>query len=142
MLTQDRENPTFKRELLDPSKLDFSVESLRHIDEYLEGLHRNPPQGNDLARVALRCGAYVGEVMRRQLPGTFHWIAQDEAAKYSKLVAGFERSIAVAGILWKNSESMSFPIGKVFKFVENGNEDSVHFFATCLLEAERKGKSA
>ena len=140
MLTQDQEKPTYKGELLDPSKLDFSIESLRHIDAYLEALHKDHPLGQDLMRVVLRCGAYVGEVMRKQLPNTFHWITQDEAAKHSKLVAGFERSISTAGILWKNSESMSFPLGKVSKFIENGNEDSVFFFAKVLLDKEHEPK--
>jgi len=140
MLTQDEENPTYKRALLDESKLDFSLESLKHIDAYLEVLHQNPPDGHDFMRVALRCGAYVGEVMRKQLPGVFHWVAHEEAARYSKMVAGFEQSIATAGILWKDSESMSFPLGKVCKFLENGNEDSVYFFAQVLLSAEREQK--
>lgn len=140
MLTQDHANPTYRRELLDPSKLDLSVESLRHVDQYLEELHQNPPQGPDLMRVALRCGAYVGEVVRKQLPGTFHWITQEEAAKHSRFVAEFGQSIAAAGILWKNSESMAFPLGKVCKFIENGNEDSVYFFAKVLLDKERDAK--
>lgn len=138
MLTQDEENPTFRRNLLDKSKLDFSMESLRHIDTYLEALHLSPPEGHDLMRVALRCGAYVGEVMRKELPGTWHWVSHDEAAKHSKMVAGFERSIATAGILWKGGEAMSFPLGKVCKFIENGNEDSVRFFAEVLIGNERK----
>lgn len=138
MLTQDHENPTYMRELLNESKLDFSMESLRHIDSYLEVLHQKPPEGHELMRVALRCGAYVGEVMRRQLPGTWRWISHDEAAKHSKLIAGFERSIATAGILWKNNEAMSFPLGKVCKFIENGNEDSLHLFAEVLVGNESK----
>ena len=133
MLTQDEENPTYRRELLQAGKLDFSLESLRHVDAYLEVLHAAPPQGHDLSRVALRCGAYVGEVMRKQSPGTFHWVTHDEASKHSELVKGFERSIATAGILWKDSQSMSFPLGKICKFIENGSENSVYVFAKALL---------
>ncbi len=76
--------------------------------------------------------------MRKQLPGTWHWVSHDEAAKHSKMVASFERSIATAGILWKNDEAMSFPLGKVCKFIENGNEDSISFFAEVLVGNERK----
>ena len=137
MLTQDKGNPTFRRDLLDESKLDFSMESLRHIDSYLEILYKNPPEGHDMARVVLRCGAYVGEVMRKQIPKLFHWVTHDEAAKHSKMVAGFERSISTAGILWKSNESMSFPLGKVCKYLENGSEDSLYFFAKVLLDNER-----
>ena len=142
MLTRDEDNPTPRRSLLDPAKLDFSLESLRHLDSYLEAMHRDPPTGNDFLRVVLRSGAYVGEVMRRSSPGTYHWVSQREAAKYSKLAAGLEQSVAAAGILWKNSESMAFPLGKVCKFIENGDEDSVYFFAKVLLDRENEpGKS-
>jgi hypothetical protein len=138
MLTQEDGHPTYRRDLLEGSKLDFSVESLRHIDSYLEILHQHPPEEHDLFRVALRCGAYIGEVMRKQVPGTWHWVGYDEAAKHSKVVAGFGRSVATAGILWKNDEEMSFPLGKVCKFIENGNEDSVRFFAEALIGNERQ----
>jgi hypothetical protein len=136
MLAQDDENPTYKRELLSKTRLDMSIESLHHLDSYLEVLHQNPPEGKDFSRVVLRCGAYVGEVMRRQQPGRFHWIAPDEAAKYSQTAAGFGESLATAGILWENSESMCFPLAKICKFIDNGNEDSVYFFAKVLLEQQ------
>lgn len=137
MLTQDDEHPTYMRELLRREELDFSLESLKQLDEYLEVLHHNPPEGTDFMRLALRCGAYVGEVMRKQLPGTFHWVTHEEAAKYSKFIAEAERSVATCGILWENNESMSFPLGKVCKYLENGNEDSVYFFAKVLLDGRR-----
>ncbi len=140
MLTQKTATPTYRSELLDESKLDFSMESLRHIDAYLAALHLNPPDGHDLMRVALRCGAYVGEVIRKQLPGTWHWVGHDEAAKHSKTMAGFERSIATAGILWKSNDTMMFPLAKVCKFIENGDEDSVRFFAEALIANERQEK--
>jgi hypothetical protein len=141
MLTQDDENPTYKRDLLRRDALDFSLESLKHLDKYLEVLHHSPPQDNDFLRVALRCGAYVGEVIRKQSPRTYHWVTHEEAAKYSKFIADSERSIATAGILWENNESLSFPLGKVCKFLENGNEDSVYFFAKVLLDRRGAGES-
>ena len=60
MLFQERGTPTYKRELLDEQKLDFSIESLKHLDEYLESIHADPPHEKDLVGVVLRCGAYVG----------------------------------------------------------------------------------
>lgn len=64
MLTEDTENPTYKREHLNPSLLDFSLESLHHIDEYLEVVHKSAPiDDSDLMRVALRCGAYIGDAI-------------------------------------------------------------------------------
>jgi len=98
MLTQHRENPTYRHALLDESTLDFSVESLKHIDAYLETLHSAPPQEEDVARVVLRCGAYVGEVIRRNSADKWNWITFAEAAKYSSYAKGLGHSVATTGI--------------------------------------------
>jgi hypothetical protein len=42
-LYQQLESPAFKRELLVERKLNFSLESLKHFDEYLEALHAGAP---------------------------------------------------------------------------------------------------
>ena len=136
MLTQDDRNVTFRRDALNPDSLDFSIESLRHIDEYLEHLRADPPEGHDFLRVVLRTGAYVGEVMRKQRRNKYHWITFDEAAKHSDFVRGLERSIASAAMLWYDNGSVSFPLGKVCKYLQNGSEDSVYFFAKVLLQQE------
>ena len=137
MLLQERESPTYKRELLDERKLDFSVESLKHLDEYLEALHAAPPNQQDLVGVALRCGAYVGEVIRKNSYNKMNWVAFEEAAKYSDYVKGLGHSLGTAGILWRNSKTMCFPLAKISKFLENGNEDSVYFFARVILRDPR-----
>ncbi|MDC4227324.1 MAG: hypothetical protein MPW15_24550 [Candidatus Manganitrophus sp.] len=142
MLTQDSQNQTYKRELLNAEKLDFSLESLRHIDEYLEHIHKNPPEGNDFIRLVLRCGAYVGEVIRKHSNKQLHWVSYEEAAKHSESARKLEYTVASAGILFHEPESMSFPLGKVCKFIENGNEDSVYFFAKVLLERDAEKGNA
>ncbi|MDR2678848.1 MAG: hypothetical protein LBB51_05360 [Zoogloeaceae bacterium] len=134
MLTQDEQDVTYLRDALDSSKLDFSLDSLRHIDEYLEKLRSAPPDGHDFLRVVLRTGAYVGEVMKRQCPGKYNWIAYDEAAKHSDFVKGLEHSIASTAMLWYDKGSVLFPLGKVCKYLENGSEDSVYFFAQVLSQ--------
>jgi hypothetical protein len=52
--------PTFGRELLDRKKLHFSVESLKHVDEYLEAARKNEDVEKEWNRTVLRAGAYVG----------------------------------------------------------------------------------
>jgi len=135
MLCHDRENPTYKRELLDPEKLDFSIDSLRHVDAYLDALHAAPPQqGDDFVRVVLRCGAYVGEVIRKNSPNELHWVTFKEAARSSAYAKGLGFSVATAGILWRDLKNMCFPLAKICKFIENGREDSVYTFARVILE--------
>jgi hypothetical protein len=138
MLGGDLGNSMYKHELLDREKLDFSVESLSHIDDYLDALHADPPASvDDVLPVVLRCGAYVGEVIRRN-SHDLHWVAFKEAAKYSAFVKGLEHSAATAGILWRDAENMCFPLAKICKFIENGREESVHSFARVLLEGNVK----
>ncbi len=139
MLGGDLERSMYKHELLDPEKLDFSVDSLRHIDDYLDALHAEPPASeDDVLRVVLRCGAYVGEVIRRNSQDGLHWVAFKEAAKHSAFAKGLEHSAATAGILWRNAENMCFPLARICKFIENGREDSVCSFASVILECNIK----
>lgn len=134
MLTGDAENKTHRWELLPPEALDYSLESLKHIDAYLGALHRTPPPASEFLQVVLRSGAYLGEVIRRQRPGVFHWILYEEAARHSQLLRDTPESIATAGILWKDPESMAFPLGKVCKCLENGAEDSVYTFGYVFVK--------
>ena len=133
---QDLRDPIYQRELLNYRKLDFSLESLKHVDAYLETLHTNPPPDeNETVRIVLRCGAYVGEVIRKNSPCEWHWVTFEEAVRHSDFAKGLEHSLATAGILWRDPKNMCFPLGKVCKFLENGSKDSVHSFAQVLLNS-------
>jgi hypothetical protein len=133
MLTDEETKPTCRRELLDRRRLDGSLESLRHIDDFLQQLHAQPPSEDALFHVALRCGAYVGEVFRAQPVGAgYHWAYYEDAAKYSAPLAGMGLSMGTAAVLWKDRHSLVFPVGKVCKFIENGAEDSVYSFVSVL----------
>jgi len=139
MLCHDLENPTYLSELLDPGQLDFSVASLKHLDEYLDALHASPPKHQDqFARVVRRCGAYVGEVIRKNSPKEMHWVSFKEAARRSPYAKEFGYSAATAGILWGDPKNMCFPLAKICKFIENGREDSVYSFARVIVEGDVK----
>ncbi|MGV7224185.1 MAG: hypothetical protein ACQ9MH_22020 [Nitrospinales bacterium] len=137
MLAQDDENPVYMREIIDAGKLDYSINSLKHIDECLEIIRNDPPDGNEFLRLVLRYGAYVGEVIKRNSKKEHHWVEHKEAAKFSKMFKGFEESISTAGILWRDNEVMCFPLGKICKYIENGREDSVYFFSKVILNKEK-----
>jgi hypothetical protein len=133
MLWQDDEAPTYKRELLDALALDFSVDSLAAIDRYLDAIRLDKLEEGDLLRIVLRCGAYVGEVVRRHSSVELHWVDYDEAARESKLVRDIGRHIGTMGVLRGGPDQMCFPLGKVSKFIENGREDSVLLFAKVIV---------
>lgn len=100
--------------------LNYSVESLKEIDRIVISLREK--QGNDpkpFENVLFMLGAYVGEVYIRNFEGS-QWI---EAPKEF-----FEVGAARESDIWLKGIDGSFynPIGKVYKLMLNGEEDSVY----------------
>jgi hypothetical protein len=127
-------NPTFGHEFLDPKKLDFSVESLRHVDDYLEAIRSAKGIDSNLNVVVLRAGAYVGEVIRRNsLKKKWTWLDFETAESVNpKIFHQLGKSVNTAAVLYDGSEFL-FPLGKVGKRIANGSEDSVFFYAKVVL---------
>lgn len=136
-------DPIFRSDLLKREALDFSVDSLQAVDDYLEALRAAPPEGEAFQKLVLRAGAYVGEVIRKAgLEADSHWIAYDEAARISPQTYGkLEKSMASIASLHHGGDAFTFPLGKVCKRLENGEEDSVCFFAKVIIAMrhEKKG---
>lgn len=131
------DNPTPGIELLDTSRLDFSVESLGPVDDYLDTMRQKSLDDDAAFKLVLRCGAYVGEVILRNAKAkgqTCHWLDYREALKVNKDIQEFGESLGTAAILWDGNSGLSFPLGKVANFLENGREDSVQFFAKAMLD--------
>ena len=131
------DDPTPGTELLDPSRLDFTLESLGFVDDYLDQMRQRQPveDSDDYVKLVLRCGAYVGEVIRRNAKGnTYHWLDYKGAVKINKSIADFGESLGGAAVLWDGATGLTFPLAKVQKFLDNGREDSVQFLAKVIIE--------
>jgi|GEM_PF-1409553 len=123
-------------ELLNSSKLDFSEESLVIIDQYLAVMRQKNLEGESLMKFVFRCGAYVGEVVRRNAKDSeYHWIDFPTAAKLDKdkHIASLAEGLGTVAILWDGKREFWFPFGKVIKFLQNGQEDSVKHFARFII---------
>jgi len=131
------DDPTPGSELLDASRLDFTVESLGFVDDYLDQMRqRHLVEGDeDYGKLVLRCGAYVGEVILRNARSkTYHWLDYKGALKINKSIADFGESLGGAAVLWDSATGLTFPLAKVQKFLDNGREDSVQFFAEVVMK--------
>jgi hypothetical protein len=130
----DPEKPTFGHEFLDPKKLDFSVGSLKHVDDYLEAARKAKGIDTNLNVVVLRAGAYVGEVIRRNSPKKkWTWLDFETAESVNpKLFEQVGKTLGTAAVLYDGTEFL-FPLGKVGKRIANGSEDSVFFYAKVVL---------
>jgi hypothetical protein len=95
-------------------ELDYSVESIRRVDDVLASLHnqylKNAPSVS-LNGQASSYGAYVGEVIRRSEPGA-KWAIDDPV--------GGEKSYP---IIWGGGHS--YPMAWCYRRIVNGPEDNV-----------------
>jgi hypothetical protein len=131
------QDPTPDVQALSKEKLDFSIESLSHVEEYLDVVRKQKHTGKPLHILVLRAGGYVGEVIRRHAKHKrWHWLDYAEAGKLDPDIVPLGKTIHTAAILWdakKGGGRFVFPLGKVMKYLQNGQEDSVKFFAEVII---------
>lgn len=141
MFLSDPEDPTPGSESLDRMRFDFTVESLGAMDEHLELMRLRGLEGQALMKFVLRGGAYVGEVIRRQTPASrpWHWLDYDEALRLEPSLSAFGKNLGSIALLWDGKTGFCSPLAKVGKYLENGSEDSVKFFAQVILAKAREG---
>lgn len=130
------EKPTPGAELLSGVDLDFSLDSLKEVDAFLEQMRERDLTPEEEFTLVVRVGAYVGEVIRDNAPATgWHWINYKDAIRAVPELASIgEVDTGSAVLLWSKSRGCCFPMGKVIKYLINGSEDSVHFFALVAVD--------
>lgn len=138
MFSNEKMNPVYKRESLDSEKLDYSLDSLKIIDHYLSEIRKTgfSQISEDLRfRTILRTGAYVGETLRKNDQSRkWHWIDLEMAKEMKpQLFNNMQPSIELTAIL-TDGETFTFPLNKVVKFLNNGEEDSLYFYTISSMQ--------
>ena len=148
LITQeDAVMPFYKS--LDYEKLDFSLDSLNLLDDYLEMVRKNKKKltQEQLMRVIIRCGSYLGEVIRKTDSKKFRWITYDQAYKIAdkdrkKYLDYLGKDITTNFILYDSkSKTFNFTLAKPFKFLENGRGDSLIGLAMFCLNKIKGDKA-
>ena len=130
MFSASDNEPTPGQELLVASKLDFSLLSLGHVDDYLDAVRTRALSDADRDAIVLRAGAYVGEVIRRNAETrTYHWVGHDEAVRLRPQVVDMAGPSIGSRAVLRAGQKLVFPLAKVAAFLENGRGDSVQIFA-------------
>ena len=119
-------------EQLKQSALDFSLESLHLVDQYLNFLHARADEieNQQYINVVLAAGCYVGEVMRRLTRDKYKWV---NYANYfldrPKLAQMVPEGVGTAAVLASvDGESMRMPLNKIARFIAERQENYTHYF--------------
>jgi hypothetical protein len=121
---------------LDRSQLDYSVTSLKAVDNYLTYLHENHPQemGKEWVKTALRGGAYVGEVIRHNARRQYDWVDFDDFIREypnTTRFLGEQKGLGFRALLTPGGGGFTLPINKILRFIQDGPADSVWYYASC-----------
>ena|SRR5260221_10243539 len=122
------------RNKINISILDYSLESLKEVDRYLKVLYQNPLDNSSIEyqNVIVWCGAYIGEVIRRNAIVEYHWIHYDEHMKNkdSSLRDIIPLTLTThAFLVTSNSNYVTMPMNKVARWLDEGESNNVHFYA-------------
>jgi hypothetical protein len=123
------------RNNINHSILDYSIMSLTEVDRYLRILYHNSSNISDIEyqNTIVWCGAYVGEVIRRNSNIPYHWIHYDEYFKNGdpKLKTMLPLMLATHAFLIDiNSNYITMPMNKIARWIDEGESNNVHFYAT------------
>jgi hypothetical protein len=112
---------------VDGIDLDYSPESLASVDQILGSFHEEGLTEKQVGETVFSFGCYVGEILVRHHNGKW---ALPKASFLAKLGFGGSNMMLVElpnGSTWN-------PIGKAFKLIENGQEDSVAYLYTVATQ--------
>jgi hypothetical protein len=128
-------------EKLERGRLDYSLESLHAVDEYLDYVHQHQEELDEGSwkRTVMRGGAYIGEVVRRNGASPRTWMDYNDYMplnpELKKMIP--DRSAATAAFLVyeQNPKGMWMPLNKVARYIEEGPENNTHYSGS--IEAGR-----
>lgn len=139
-----------RRERLNISRLDFTIESLGEVDAYLESRFRDAGGDEDtpvniasyvsqaeFAPLVFSLGTYCGEVIRKHTNG-YHWYefgAWLELSPTAESILGREPNIGTHTLLGKPNGAFTLPLNKVVKYLNEGPSESLAFYAEAEINS-------
>lgn len=137
----DDAKPICFPEQLNRDELDLTLESLQHVDDYLEYLHRHNHKliDTEWQSTVLYGGAYVGEVIRSETGNYYRWIDYNDYMPTHPEIQTLipDRTVATCAFLVDVKGCMLMPLNKIARFIDEGKENSVYFFAHCYIAQAR-----
>jgi len=117
---------SFAANFADRGNFDFSVESLRLLDDLLDEVSDFVTDDDHLDSVCSMAGCYIFEVARRNYGGEYYWHEEQEQPVLITGEPAFSVSI--------------FAFDKVRGRIVNGSEDDIPFYFDGYVKAVEEGK--
>jgi tetratricopeptide (TPR) repeat protein len=131
----DPEEATLGQAMIDRKLYDFSLESLEHLEQFLINVQGKPASEREWAGLALRCGAYTGEVIRRNSKsGRYNWLDYSDAAQIDSSLTKLGKSLGTFFSLYNAPNTFWFPIARIEKFLNGGSEYGLLAFAEVAIQ--------
>lgn len=120
----DVSEDSWDQENLTKRNLDFTIESVRYIDEYIYRL-LNTEHGSELLNkhfdsFMVRIGAYIGEVIKNNIKQDFHWYESGSVRNYS---SSFDRiyNTCQTVLYSKKRDIVILPLDVVLQFLKGNS---------------------
>jgi hypothetical protein len=131
------------REKLNTPAFDYTINSLHEVDQYLNFLFSNniDQSGIEYQNVVIWCGAYIGEVIRKNAQAQYHWVHYEEYMKERD--PGARNLIPYtlgthALLVSAEAAHMTLPVNKVARYLAEGEDNNVHYYASGDIEKSNK----
>lgn len=127
LMYQDVSDDSWDKENLTNRNLDFTIESIRYIDMYTKRL-MNTDFGTDLLdkhfdNLVNRIGAYIGEVIKKNINQDFYWYESDSVRNYSSNQDAAFSDINIQSVLYsKKRDLVIFPLNVVSQFLKGNSK--------------------
>ncbi|MEX6701612.1 hypothetical protein ABS315_18595 [Peribacillus frigoritolerans] len=131
LMYQDVSVDTWDQENLTKRNLDFTIESIRYIDAYTKRLSTTQ-MGRKLLKnhfdnFVVRIGAYIGEVIKRNINQDYKWYEYDSVYNFSSALDEVNRGIKTETVLYsKKRDRVIMPLTVVAQHLE-GNPAHTDF---------------
>jgi hypothetical protein len=126
LMFQDVSKDPWDHENLSKRNLDFSIESVRYIDRYakrlLAGEYEDDLLKQHFDNMVNRLGAYIGEVIKRNIDHDLQWYEADSVYRYSKHLHKEEDEKETQTILYSKKMGIVInPLKEVSKFLKGNS---------------------
>jgi hypothetical protein len=144
LMFQDVSKDPWDHENLTKRNLDFSIESVRYIDRYakrlLAGEYEDDLLKQHFDNMVYRLGAYIGEVIKRNIDHDLQWYEADSVYRYSKkFYKGDDNENNQTVLYSKKQDAMINPLKEVSKFLK-GNSSAYPHLLGYVEETIKKEK--